>query len=76
MATMTRPVSCSMQQRAVQSEARFFRRDRKDRARDHLRENASGISASSSGISGSSGKLSRDMPAMRVRERPQTKLAH
>ncbi len=37
---------------------------------------SSGICASTSGISGSSGKLSRDIPAMRVRDRPQTKLAH
>ena len=35
-----------------------------------------GISASSSGICGSSGKLSRDIPAIRVRERPHTRFAH
>ncbi len=35
-----------------------------------------GISAITSGISGSSGKLSRDIPAMRVRDRPHTRLAH
>ena len=29
-----------------------------------------------SGNGGSSGKLSRDIPAIRVRERPQTRLAH
>ena len=34
-----------------------------------------GISAIASGICGNSGKLSRDMPAMRVRERPQVMLA-
>jgi hypothetical protein len=34
-----------------------------------------GISARVSGISGSSGKLSRDMPAMRVFERPHTRFA-
>ena len=34
-----------------------------------------GISASTSGIFGSSGKLSRDMPAMRVLERPHVRLA-
>ena len=34
-----------------------------------------GISASCSGISGNSGKLSRDMPAIRVFERPQTRFA-
>ena len=34
-----------------------------------------GISAIGSGICGSSGKLSRDMPAMRVRERPHVMLA-
>ena len=34
-----------------------------------------GISAIGSGICGNSGKLSRDMPAMRVRERPQVMLA-
>ena len=35
-----------------------------------------GRSAIFSDISGSSGKLSRDIPAMRVRERPQVMLAH
>ena len=34
-----------------------------------------GTSAIGSGIAGSSGKLSRDMPAIRVRERPQVMLA-
>jgi hypothetical protein len=34
-----------------------------------------GISAIVSGICGSYGKLSRDIPAMRVRERPHTRLA-
>ena len=35
-----------------------------------------GICASIAGICGSSGKLSRDMPAIFVRDRPQTRLAH
>jgi hypothetical protein len=34
-----------------------------------------GIPARTSGIFGSSGKLSRDMPAMRVLERPHVRLA-
>ena len=34
-----------------------------------------GISAILGGICGSSGKLSRDMPAIRVRDRPQVMLA-
>jgi hypothetical protein len=34
-----------------------------------------GILVIGAGISGSSGKLSRDMPAIRVRERPQTNVA-
>ena len=60
----------------IQSEARLLGGNRENRALDHLRQHASGILARTSGICGSSGKLSRDMPAIRVRERPQTRLAH
>ena len=38
--------------------------------------NLIGTCATASGIPGSSGKLSRDMPAMRVRERPLVMEAH
>ena len=61
-------LALQQQQRAVQREPRLLHRDREDGSRDHRRQQPHRDLRQHSGICGSSGKLSRDMPAMRVRD--------